>query len=45
MNKSIKLHLLTIINKCIYSEDGKLYPQLFSGDTLYELQKCYCTKS
>ena len=37
MNRPIKLHLLTIINMCIYSEDGKLYPQLFLDDTLYEL--------
>ena len=37
MNKPIKLHFLTIIISCIFSEDGKLYPQRFIDDTLYEL--------
>ena len=26
MNKPITLHLLTIIIRCIFSEDGKFYP-------------------
>ena len=29
MNKPIKLFLLTIIIRCVFSEDGKFYPQLF----------------
>ena len=29
MNKSIRLHLLTIIIRCVFSERGKFYPQLF----------------
>ena len=37
MNKSIKLHLSTIIIRCVFSEDGKFYPQLFLDDALYEL--------
>ena len=37
MNKPIKLHLLTIIIRCVFSEDGKFYPQLFLDDALYEL--------
>ena len=37
MNKSIKLHLFTIIIRCVFSEDGKFYPQLFLDDALYEL--------
>ena len=37
MNKPIKLHLLTIIIRCAFSEDGKFYPQLFLDDALYEL--------
>ena len=37
MNKPIRLHLLTIIIRCVFSEDGKFYPQLFFDDTLYEL--------
>ena len=37
MNKPIKLCLLTIIIRCVFSEDGKFYPQLFLDDALYEL--------
>ena len=37
LNKPIKLHLLTIIIRPVFSEDGKFYPQLFLDDTLYEL--------
>ena len=35
--KLLKFHLMTIIIRCVFSEDGKLYPQLFMDDTLYEL--------
>ena len=37
MNKPIRLHLLTIIIRCVFSEGGQFYPQLFLDDTLYEL--------
>ena len=37
LNKLLKFHLMTIIIRCVFSEDGKLYPQLFLDDTLYEL--------
>ena len=37
LNKLTKLRLLTIIIKCVISEDGKFYPQLFLDDALYEL--------
>ena len=37
LNKPLKFHLMTIIIRCVFSEDGKLYPQLFLDDTLYEL--------
>ena len=37
LNKLLKFHLTTIIIRCVFSEDGKLYPQLFLDDTLYEL--------
>ena len=37
MNKPIKLRLLTMIIRCVFSEGGKFYPQLFLDDTLYEL--------
>ena len=36
VNKPIKLRLLTIIIRCVISEDGKFYPQLFLSDALYE---------
>ena len=36
LNKPVKLHLLTIIVRCIF-EDGKFYPQLYLDDCLYEL--------
>ena len=37
MNKSIKLRLLTIMIRCIFSDAGKFYPQLFLDDAFYEL--------
>ena len=37
MNKPIKLYLLTIIIRCVFSESGKFYPQLVLDDALYEL--------
>ena len=37
MNKPIKLRLLTIIMRCVFSKGGKFYAQLFLDDALYEL--------
>ena len=37
LNKTIKLRLLTILIRCVISEDAKFYPQLFLDDALYEL--------
>ena len=37
LNKPIKLCLLTIIVRFVFSEDGKFYPQLFLDDAIYEL--------
>ena len=34
LNKPLKLHLLTIIVRCIFGEDGKFYPQLYLDDCL-----------
>ena len=34
LKKPLKLHLMTITIICVFSEDGKLYPQLFLDDTL-----------
>ena len=38
LNKPVKLHLLTIIVRCIFEEDGKFYLQLYLDDCLYELR-------
>ena len=37
LNKPIKLRLLTIIIRSVFSKDNKSYPQLFLDDALYEL--------
>ena len=37
LNKLLKFHLMTIISRCVFIEGGKLSPQLFLRDTLYEL--------
>ena len=37
LNKPLKLHLMTITIRSVFEEDGKLYPQVFLDDTLYEL--------
>ena len=37
MNKPMRLLLLTIIIRCVCSEGGKFYPQLFLDGALYEL--------
>ena len=37
LNKSLKFTLMTIIIRCVFEENGKLYPQVFLDDTLYEL--------
>ena len=39
LNKLLEFRLMTIIIRCVFSEDGKLYLQLFLDDTLYELVK------
>ena len=36
LNKPLKFHNMTIIITSVF-EDGKLYPQLFLDDTLYDL--------
>ena len=35
--KPLKFHLMTITIRSVLEEDGKLYPQVFLDDTLYEL--------
>ena len=37
LNKPLKFHNVTITIRSVFEEDGKLYPQVFLDDTLYEL--------
>ena len=37
LNKLLKFHLMTITIRSVFEEDGKLYPQVFLDDALYEL--------
>ena len=37
LKKPLKFHLMTIAIRSVFEEDGKLYPQVFLDDTLYEL--------
>ena len=36
LNKQLKLHNMIIPIRSVFQEDGKLYPQVFSDDTLHE---------
>ena len=36
LNKPLKFHAMTIIIRSVFEEDGKLYPQDFLDDALYE---------
>ena len=37
LNKPLKFNSMTITIRSVFEEDGKLYPQVFLDDTLYEL--------
>ena len=37
LNKPLKFHMMAIIIISVLEEDGKLYPQVFLDDVLYEL--------
>ena len=37
LNKPLKFHNMTITIRSVFEEDGKLYPQVFVYDALYEL--------
>ena len=37
LNKPLKFHNMTITFRSVFEGDGKLYPQIFLDDTLYEL--------
>ena len=38
LNKSLKFHLMTVNIRSVFEEDGKLYPQFFLDDSLFELK-------
>ena len=37
LNKPLKFHNMTITIRSVFEEDGKLYPQVFLDNALYEL--------
>ena len=37
LNKQLKFHNMIITIRSVLEEDGKLYPQVFLDDALYEL--------
>ena len=37
LNKTLKLHMLTVIVRSVFEEDGKYYQQLFLGECFYEV--------
>ena len=37
LNKPLKFHNMAITISTVFKEDGKLYPQIFLDDTLYQL--------
>ena len=37
LNKPLKFHVMTIIIRSVFEEDGKLYSQVFLDNALYEL--------
>ena len=37
LNKPLKLHMLTVIVRYVFEEDGKFYSQVYLDGCLYEL--------
>ena len=37
LKKPLKFYSMTITIRSVFEEDDKLYPQVFLGDTLFEL--------
>ena len=37
LNKTLKLHDMTIVIRYVFEEHGKFYPQLYLGECFYEL--------
>ena len=38
LNKPLKFHNMAITIRSVFEENGKLYPQVFLDNTLYELK-------
>ena len=41
LNKPLKFHAMTIINRSVFEEGSKLYPQVCLDESLYGLQETY----
>ena len=37
LNKMLKIHILTVIAKSVFEEDGKYYPHVFLDECLCEV--------
>ena len=37
LNKPLKFHNMTVTIRCVFSEDNKLYPQVFLDEALYSI--------
>ena len=37
LNKLLKFHILTIVGRSVFEEDGKFYPQVYLNGCLHEL--------
>ena len=37
LNKTLKIHNMTVVAKSVFDKDGKYYPQIFLDECLYEL--------
>ena len=37
LNKTLNLHMLTVIVRSVFDKDGKYYPQIFLCECFYEL--------
>ena len=37
LSKILKLHMLTVIVRAVFQENGKYYPQVFLDECFYEL--------
>ena len=37
LSKPLEFDMITVVIRSVFEEDGKLYPQVFLDDALYEL--------